>query len=141
MKASSSKASKVEEYDEISNEDSFKEEEMSLFIKRYNTYIKKHQLKHSDKNLINFKKTHPHKNEENKKEDSQLLIMNVENMVITILHVQAKENTTTRKRNSPTRRRIIIPKVEELITLGKRKMKVILLLIRVKMIMNMKICA
>lgn len=42
-----------------------KEEEIGLFIKRYNKYIKKHKLKHCGKILMNFKKRHAHKKEDN----------------------------------------------------------------------------
>lgn len=72
MKASSSKARKLEKYDDGSDKDYSKEEEMGLFIKIYSRYIKKRCLKHSNKNLINFKKSHPHKKEEKKKENSQV---------------------------------------------------------------------
>lgn len=70
MKASSSKVMKVEEDSESSDEDSSKEEEMGLFIKRYNQNIKKHKFKHSDKNLINLMKSHPQKREGKKKEEN-----------------------------------------------------------------------
>lgn len=58
-------------------------EEICLFIKHYNRYIKKRLLKHSDKNLIRFNKSYPHK-----KKIVKSLVMNMENMVITILRVQ-----------------------------------------------------
>jgi len=40
-----------------SNEDSLNEEEMRLFVRRYNRYIERNDLKHNDKNLVNFRKT------------------------------------------------------------------------------------
>lgn len=45
---------------------------MRLFAKCYNWYIKKYYLKHSHKNMIEFRKPHPHKKEENNKEDNQV---------------------------------------------------------------------
>ena len=32
------------------------EEEMSMFVRRYNRYIKRNGLKHNDKNLVNFRR-------------------------------------------------------------------------------------
>lgn len=63
LKASSSKKNKVEDDSEKYEEDSSKEEEMRSFIKCYNKYMKTYKLKHSDKKLINLKKSHPHKKE------------------------------------------------------------------------------
>lgn len=57
---------KVEEYDEIFDEYSYKEKEMSLFVKRYSGYIKKHRLKHYDNNVTNFKNSYPYKKSGNK---------------------------------------------------------------------------
>lgn len=68
MKASSSEVRKVKEDSEGSDEDSFKEENMRMLVQRYNQYIKKHKLKHSDKNSINFKRYYLGKREEKKKE-------------------------------------------------------------------------
>jgi len=42
--------------DDESNDDAINEEEMSLFVTRYNCYIKKSGLKHNDKDLVNFRK-------------------------------------------------------------------------------------
>lgn len=42
---------------------------MDLFIKCYNQYIKKHKLKHSDKNFINFEKSRRHKRGDKKKNE------------------------------------------------------------------------
>lgn len=39
---------------------------MRLFVKRYN---RKYKLKRSNKNLINFKKSHPHKKNKRKEKD------------------------------------------------------------------------
>ena len=39
-----------------SDDDATNEEEMSLFVRRYNRYIKRNGLKHNDKNLVNFRK-------------------------------------------------------------------------------------
>lgn len=52
------------------DEDSSKEYDMGLFVKRYNRYMRKNNLKHSDKNLINFKKSHPYKKENERKEEN-----------------------------------------------------------------------
>jgi len=42
--------------DDESDDDAIDEEEMSLFVRRYNRYIKRNGLKHNDKNLVNFRK-------------------------------------------------------------------------------------
>jgi len=39
-----------------SDDDATNEEEMSMFVRRYNRYIKRNGLKHNDKNLVNFRK-------------------------------------------------------------------------------------
>lgn len=69
MKALSSKAKKLKEESENSYEEALKEEEMSLFIRRYNQYLKRNNLKHSDKDLVNLKNTHPPKRDHKKKDD------------------------------------------------------------------------
>ena len=43
--------------DDESDDDAINEEEMSLFVRRYNRYIRRNGLKHDDKNLVNFMKT------------------------------------------------------------------------------------
>jgi len=40
---------------EESDDDSINEEEMSMFVRRYNCYIKRNGLKYNDKNLVNFR--------------------------------------------------------------------------------------
>jgi len=52
---SSVSTSLVQNGDE-SDDDVIDEEEMSLFVRRYNRYIKRNRLKHNDKNLVNFRK-------------------------------------------------------------------------------------
>jgi len=42
--------------DEESDDDAIDEEEMNLFVRRYNCCIKRNGLKHIDKNLVNFRK-------------------------------------------------------------------------------------
>jgi len=42
--------------DDESDDDAINEEEMSLFVRRYNRYIKRNGLKHNDKNLVKFRK-------------------------------------------------------------------------------------
>lgn len=64
------KTKKVKDNSDNSNEDTKKEEDIRLFAKRYNQYIKKHKLIHCGKNLINFKKTYLHKKEDKKKEEN-----------------------------------------------------------------------
>lgn len=76
LKASCYKA-KVKD-DEINfNEDSSNNEEMSLFVKCYNKYMKRNTLKHYDKDLVKFRRSNPpRKWEDNKKEErKQLLII------------------------------------------------------------------
>ena len=44
---------------------------MSLFVRRYNIYLKRNKLKHTDKGLVNFKNIHPLK-KVHKKEDDEI---------------------------------------------------------------------
>lgn len=69
LKVSTSQAKKTKEESENSFEESPKEKEMGLFIRRYNWYLKRNKLKHTEKGLINFKKYHPSKREHNKKDE------------------------------------------------------------------------
>jgi len=39
-----------------SDEDLFNEEEMRLFVRRYNFYIKRNGLNHNNKNLVKYRK-------------------------------------------------------------------------------------
>lgn len=59
MKASIFKA-KVEEDEDNSDKDSSKDGEMSLFARHYNKYIKRNDLKHSNKKLVKLKKNLTH---------------------------------------------------------------------------------
>lgn len=68
LKASTSMKKKNKDEDDSSDKVSSKEEEMALFFKCYNQYMRKHKLKHSDKNLINFKKSYPQNKEHKIKE-------------------------------------------------------------------------
>lgn len=36
-----------------------KDEDTGLFVRHYNKYIKRNSLKHSDKNLVKFRKSNP----------------------------------------------------------------------------------
>src|SRR3954470_2341235 len=57
LKASSSKTSIRElEDSDISDDEDSDEEEMGLFVRRYNKYLKKNGAKHSNKGLINYRK-------------------------------------------------------------------------------------
>ena len=51
-----------------SDEDPINEEEMSLFVRRYNRFIKRNNLKHNDKNLVNFRKVSERARESKKDE-------------------------------------------------------------------------
>lgn len=42
---------------------------MSLFIRCYNRYLKRNKFKHTDKGLVNFTNTHPHKKDHKKGDD------------------------------------------------------------------------
>lgn len=67
LKTSSSRTEKIKDEDDSFDEGSSKEEETELFVKRYNQYMRKHKLKNSDKNIINFKKYHLYKKEHKRK--------------------------------------------------------------------------
>lgn len=55
-----------------SDEEALKKEEMGLFARHHNRYLKRIKLKHSDKCLINFRNTHT-ANKEHKKEDDDIM--------------------------------------------------------------------
>jgi len=57
LKASSSKASSSIMGEHDSEEESPNEEDMVLFVKRFNRYIKKHGLRRSDKNSLSLKRS------------------------------------------------------------------------------------
>ena len=55
--ASRSKSSHIEKNDSDSSSDKDSDdEEMGLFVRRYNRFIRKNGIKNFDKNLINFRK-------------------------------------------------------------------------------------
>lgn len=58
LNASSFKGRKLEEDDDRSRKDYSEEEEMCLFVNNYDKILKTRRLKHYDKNLINFKRSH-----------------------------------------------------------------------------------
>jgi len=51
--------------DDESDDDGINEEEMSMFVRRYNRYIKRNGLKHNDRNLVNFRKASMKERESN----------------------------------------------------------------------------
>ncbi|WJX19176.1 hypothetical protein P8452_08893 [Trifolium repens] len=56
LKASKSKSKKVEQVESSSSEDDSDDEEMGLFVRRYNRYVRKNGIRHSDDNLKKFRK-------------------------------------------------------------------------------------
>ncbi|KAK2422441.1 gag-protease polyprotein [Trifolium repens] len=56
LKASKSKSKKVEHVESSSSEDDSDDEEMGLFVRRYNRYVRKNGIRHSDDNLKKFRK-------------------------------------------------------------------------------------
>lgn len=70
MKDSSSKVKKSKEYNDNSEEQFSKTEEMGLFVRHYNIYLKRNKLKHTDKGLGNFR--NPLK-KDHKKEDDEIM--------------------------------------------------------------------
>ncbi|KAK2356902.1 gag-protease polyprotein [Trifolium repens] len=56
LKASKSKSKKVEKVESSSREDDSDDEEMGLFVRRYNRYVRKNGIRHSDDNLKKFRK-------------------------------------------------------------------------------------
>ncbi|KAK2416799.1 gag-protease polyprotein [Trifolium repens] len=56
LKASKSKSKKVEHVESSSSEDDSDDEEMKLFVRRYNKYVRKKGIRHSDDNLKKFRK-------------------------------------------------------------------------------------
>ncbi|KAK2422403.1 gag-protease polyprotein [Trifolium repens] len=56
LKASKSKSKKVEQVESSSSEDDSDDEEMRLFVRRYNRYVRKNGIRHSDDNLKKFRK-------------------------------------------------------------------------------------
>ena len=56
LKASKSKSKKVEHVESSSSEDNSDDEEMGLFVRRYNRYVRKNGIRHSDENLKKYRK-------------------------------------------------------------------------------------
>ncbi|KAK2435416.1 gag-protease polyprotein [Trifolium repens] len=56
LKASKSKSKKVEQVESSSSEDDSDDEEMGLFVRCYNRYVRKNGIRHSDDNLKKFRK-------------------------------------------------------------------------------------
>ncbi|KAK2396415.1 gag-protease polyprotein [Trifolium repens] len=56
LKASKSKSKKVEQFESSSSEDDSDDEEIGLFVRRYNRYVRKNGIRHSDANLKKFRK-------------------------------------------------------------------------------------
>ncbi|KAK2445046.1 gag-protease polyprotein [Trifolium repens] len=56
LKASKSKSKKVEHVESSSSEDDSDDEEIELFVRRYNRYVRKKGIRHSDDNLKKFRK-------------------------------------------------------------------------------------
>ncbi|XP_050909787.1 uncharacterized protein LOC127123628 [Lathyrus oleraceus] len=60
---------KLAKYENELNRIPDSEEEIGLFIRRYNGYLNRNRLKHIDKGLVNFKNTHPPKKDHKKGDD------------------------------------------------------------------------
>ena len=56
LKASKSKSKKVEHVESSSSEDDSDDEEMGLFVRRYNRYVRKNGIRHSDDNLKKYRR-------------------------------------------------------------------------------------
>jgi len=56
LNTTSSISTSLAQNNEVSDDDGINEEEMGMFVRRYNRYIKINGLKHNDKNLVNFRK-------------------------------------------------------------------------------------
>ncbi|KAK2422340.1 gag-protease polyprotein [Trifolium repens] len=61
LKASKSKSKKVEQVESSSSEDDSDDEEMGLFVRCYNRYVRKNGIKHSDENLKKYRKDSGHR--------------------------------------------------------------------------------
>lgn len=122
MKAFSSKAKKLKEEKENSNKEAPKEEEMVLFVRCYNRYLKRNKLKHFDRGLINFKNTHPPKRE-HKKKMMLLRVMSAENWGIVELLVQLSPNIIKRKIRRSTRRKENAQMIVKPISRGKKRIR------------------
>lgn len=70
LKALISKA-KIEEDQDNLSDDSSKDKEMRLFVRRYNKYMMKSVLKHLDKKLMKFRKLNPPKKRVYKKKEEE----------------------------------------------------------------------
>lgn len=68
LRASSSKANNLEQQESDTDDDSSNDEEMGLFVRRYNRYIRRNGLRHNDKNLMKFRKD-SRRTSDNKKEE------------------------------------------------------------------------
>lgn len=72
MASSSKSSTKKQDDSRASDDECLDDEEMRLFMKRYHKYIKRNGVKHSNKNLINYRRqVNSSKKDENKKEESK----------------------------------------------------------------------
>lgn len=91
---------------------------MRLFTKRYN---RKYKLKRSNKNLINFKKSHPHKKKNKRKEKDVTYFKRGKSNQYRITGSNFNKHHKKKIINS-TKRKINMLKVIERISLRKNKM-------------------
>ena len=85
---------------DYSDDEIFDDEEMGLFVKKYNWYVWKNGIKHFDNNLIKFRRQSSSvKENNNKKEKERLFSTNVINLVTTnwIVHLLPKERKRPKK--------------------------------------------
>ena len=69
MTSSSNSSTKEQDDNGSTSDENSDDEEMGLFVRRYNRFIRKNGIKHSDKNLIIFRKQSKEpRQEENKKQ-------------------------------------------------------------------------
>jgi hypothetical protein len=73
LKASSSKSStSISCPSESSDDDESPDEDMDLFVRKYNIFLRKNEIQHLDKNLINYRRhSQPSKQDESKKPKSR----------------------------------------------------------------------
>lgn len=71
LKPSYLEVKKSKEESDDSDEEASKKEEMGLFARCYNIYLKRNKVNHTDKVQFNFRNTHP-RNKDLKKEDDEI---------------------------------------------------------------------
>lgn len=111
-----------------------------MFIcKFYNSYVKKHHLKLLDRNYINFRNAHPPKTEEIRKEDKHVTCYECGKSCHYRRMCHGLDKKTNNKKEF-YKMKYNHTKDRQPISLGKKKIKILLIQAQVQLWVNLLIC-